>query len=121
MSPCAHAFGSTGNPTTPISRYRVGAAPGIRLRLLERQPSIGPFQRALHAHAAVNIDVTPAQRDQFAAAHAGAQLDLSRGLKLTEEARFTSVRNITSGEVELSIRTNTVKRPARRSRCRRSS
>ena len=29
-------------------------------------------------------------------------LDLSRGLKLTEEARFTSVQNLTSGEVELA-------------------
>jgi hypothetical protein len=29
-------------------------------------------------------------------------LDLSRGLRLTEEARFTSVQNITSGEVELA-------------------
>lgn len=29
-------------------------------------------------------------------------LDLSRGLKLTEEARFISVQNLTSGEVELA-------------------
>ncbi len=28
--------------------------------------------------------------------------DLSRGLKMTEEARFTSVQNLTSGEIELA-------------------
>jgi hypothetical protein len=32
-------------------------------------------------------------------------LDLSRGLKLTEEARFTSVQNLTSGEVQIAYET----------------